>query len=252
MNFSFITFVNNSTTYLELLKVLLDSIQHFSTAPIIIYFISVPDDVISNLLSPYTSTIDITTRKINIEDLNFYSIYYYKPYVIIDAIEKGLENGFYIDTDTIITPYCDENVKKSLTKNFPDDSIPLSPIHRYDIDVPNYYMDNVEVKERTQHYIDASCLLFKKSNLEFLRMWFSFCLKSKYVFWDETCLNCTYWKYKCQLHYLPIINPYFDQFYTRKNSNLKHVYIFHGCKDAYQQKKLLLDLIKKRDLLLIP
>lgn len=241
MNFSYITFVNNSKIYLDLLKVLLESIKQFSTKSIIIYFLSVPDDIIADVISPYES--QVVVRKINVEDLNFYSIYYYKPFVIIDAIEKGLENGFYVDTDNIITKHCDKNVLHSLQKHFTDEAIPISPIHPDDVDVPGYYMNNLGVKERTQHYIHASCLLFKKSNLEFLKLWFSYCLKSKYVFWDETCLNCTYWKYNCKLHYLPVIDPYFDQFYT-KSLNLKQIYLFHGCKDASQQKKLLEDLSK--------
>lgn len=245
MSFSYITFVNNSKTYLDLLRVLLESIKQFSKHSIIIYFLSVPDEIISDVITPYEN--QVIVRKINIEDLNFFSIYYYKPFVIIDAIEKGLENGFYIDTDNIITKHCDERVLVSLRRHFSNDAIPISPIHPDDVDVPKYYMDNLGVKERTQHYVHASCLLFKKSNLEFLKLWFSYCLKSKYVFWDETCLNCTYWKYNCQLHYLPVIDPYFDQFYTKPNLNLKQVYLFHGCKDATEQKKLLENLIRKEN-----
>ena len=68
------------------------------------------------------------------------------------------------------------------------------------------------------------------------------CLKSRFAFWDETCLNCTYWKYGCALHYLPIIDPYFEQFYDENRISDNQVFIYHGCKDHLVQRKLLQDL----------
>ena len=242
MNFAYMTFVNNNIIYLDLLKVLLESIKEFSKYPIIIYFLSVPDETIQDIISPYAKD-KVIVRKLIESDLNFDSIYYYKPYAIIDAIEQGLENGFYIDVDNIITRACDDGVLSHLKTL--GDLIPISPIHPDEVGVPKEYMDNLGVEKRTQHYIHASCLLFKHTNIRFLKLWFIYCLKSRYVFWDETCLNCTYWKYNCESHYLPIIDPYFDQFYTNDSLKIDSIYLFHGCKEAVIQKKLLNDLIKK-------
>jgi len=237
-NFSYITFVNNNKIYLDLLDVLLESIQIFSKYSIIVYFLSVPNDIIKNFINKYNDK--IIPRRID-EDLGLVSIYYYKPYIIIDAIQNDLlESGFYIDVDNIITKYCDDvvSVLDKLNK------IPISPIHPDNVDIPKYYMENLGINTtRTQHYIHASCLLFKKSNIEFLREWYNNCLKSRYAFWDETCLNCTYWKYNCVEHYLPIIDPYFEQFYTTNGKeSMNQVYLYHGCKDSNKQRKLLVDL----------
>lgn len=237
MDFKYITFVNNNQTYLDLLKVLLESIRKFSRYHIIVYFLSVPDDVIWSVVSPYEDIVIV--RKLSQETLNLTSIYYYKPYAIIDSIAKGLTHGFYIDTDNIITPQCDQGVLSSLQTL--SDVTPISPIHPDDVRVPYYYMENLGVERKTQHYVHASCLLYKSSHLPFLQTWYNYCLKSKYCFWDETCLNCVYWKYNCQNHHLPIIDPYFDQFYSSKDKN-KGCWLFHGCKNPQEQRKLLVDI----------
>ena len=235
-NFYYVTFVNNNKIYLDLLEVLIESIKIFSKYSIIVYFVSVPNDIVSKFSREYGNK--IVCRQI--EDFGLISIYYYKPYIILDAIKNGLENGFYIDVDNVITKYCDDIV--SVLDKLTD--IPISPIHPDDVDIPKYYMQNLGLNtDRTQHYVHASCLLFKKSNLEFLKEWYNNCLKSRFAFWDETCLNCTYWKYNCKEHYLPIIDPYFDQFYS-KSDNFNQIYTYHGCKDLSKQKKLLFDLIQ--------
>jgi hypothetical protein len=235
-NFYYITFVNNNKIYLDLLEVLIESIQIFSKYSLIVYFVSVPNEIVSTFSKKYGDK--IICRQI--DDLHLLSIYYYKPYIILDAIKNGLKNGFYIDTDNVITKYCDDVV--SILDKIKD--IPISPIHPDDVDIPQYYMMNLGLNtRRTQHYVHASCLLFKKSNIDFLKEWYNNCLKSRFAFWDETCLNCTYWKYNCVDHYLPIIDPYFEQFYT-KSGDSNQIYVYHGCKDVNKQRKLLVDLVK--------
>jgi hypothetical protein len=231
--FSYITFVNDHPIYLELLQVLIDSMKEFSKYSLIVYFVSVPDEKIEKIVKLNGDR--IIPRKVNDQSLS--SIYYYKPYVILHALKNGLQSGFYLDVDNVITKNCDDIVSE-LSKI---DKFPISPIHPDNVDIPKYYMQNLGVNtERTQHYVHASCLLFKKSNYEFLKDWFANCLKSRFAFWDETCLNCTYWKNNCTSHYLPIIDPYFEQFYEGNISN--QIYIYHGCKDVVKQKKLLQDL----------
>ena len=232
-NFSYVTFVNENEQYLELLEILIDSIKEFSKYSLIVYFVSVPNEKIEKIVEYGNGR--VIARKI--DDLGLLSIYYYKPYAILDSIKNGLENGFYLDCDCVLTKNCDD-ITLELSKL---DEVPISPIHPDDVEIPKYYMQNLGLNTgRTQHYVHASCLLFKSSNHRFLNDWYENCLKSRFAFWDETCLNCTYWKYNCRSHYLPIIDPYFEQFYEGNVSN--YTLIYHGCKDPVKQRKLLNDL----------
>ena len=42
-----------------------------------------------------------------LNNINLPNIHYYKPYIIKDSIENGLLHGYYIESDDIITPFCD-------------------------------------------------------------------------------------------------------------------------------------------------
>ena len=52
-NFYYITFVNNNKIYLDLLEVLIESIQIFSKYSLIVYFVSVPNEIVSTFSKKY-------------------------------------------------------------------------------------------------------------------------------------------------------------------------------------------------------
>ena len=120
-----------------------------------------------------------------------------KPYVIVDAIEQGLKSGYYIESDDLLTPCGDSIV--SFTKNLVD--YPISPIHPDDVSISEAFMQNIQVTQKTQHYIHGH-VLFTASNLPFMREWLANCMRSVGEHWDESVLNCMYWKYGLTNHYL--------------------------------------------------
>lgn len=234
MDFAYVTFVNNNQNYIDLMKETIRSVEKFSKYKIIVYCIDIPDD---NIFSNHEKVIVKHIRNVNLP-----IIYYYKPYIIIDAIESGLvKHGYYIESDDVITPFCDliYNIAQKL------DILPISPVHPDDVIIPydNFRVSNVN---KTQHYIHAH-VLFKYTNLKFLKEWMELCMI--YLFYrnaDETALNLMYWKYNCKYHYLDIIDPWYECFYTDEKYK-KIAYTFHGCKYPHIQKKLLDDMIQYYD-----
>ena len=232
MNFAYVTFVNNNITYINLMKSTIKSVEFFSKYPIIVYCIDIPSD--SN---PFKSTDKCIIKNISIPDICNKSIYYVKPYVIIDSIKNGLECGYYIESDDLLTPICDKIFESALNI----DKYPISPIHPDDCPISSNFMANLNVFQRTQHYIHAH-VLFKKSNLSFLEEWLKGCLISSGESWDESVLNCMYWKYGLKNHYLEIIDPYYSCFYTNPNI-INTVITIHGCKNPQEHNNILNKMI---------
>jgi hypothetical protein len=231
-DFAYVTFVNNNSQYLNLLNSTVESIKQFSTYKLLIYFIDCPQSI-----SKEFENEKIIVKHIN--NTNLSNVYYYKPYVIIDSIKSGLKSGYYIECDDVITPHTDSlyDIAQSLT------NLPISPIHT---DFPDIPLDNFEicnVKTPSQHYIHGH-VCFKNTNIDFLEEWLQLCLKyNNFRNADETALNMIYWKYNCINHYLPIIDPWYENFYL-DNQYKNTAFTFHGCKDPKIQKQLLEDMIK--------
>jgi len=234
-----------SVNQIKQLRILFDSIKTFSTYKLIVYFISIDDN--DSRLTYFKNNERVITKHLN-NKLFLPSTY--KPYVIIDAIKKNnIYSGLFINVSNIITKYCDDIF--SITENIKE--FPLSPLHESDIkSIPKYYMQNIGMStEITQHYVKSSCILFKFSNLSFIKEWYINCLKSTFMSWDEICLNYTYWKHNCVDNYLPNINPNYESFYKNKD-NTNEIYLYDSFTDYEIQKKLLTDLkdyYKKNDIL---
>lgn len=229
-DFYYITFVNYNHQYLNLLKSTVESVKQFSKYQLIIYFVDCPD-YISN---------EFKHEKIiirHIDNIKLPSIYYYKPYVIIDAIKNGVQIGYYIESDDVLTPNADGlyKIAQNLT------NLPISPIHPDFPQIPYSDFEICNVIGPSQHYVHGH-VLFKNTNIQFLEEWMHYCLKyNSFRNADETVLNMIYWKYGCQNHYLPIIDPWFEEFYTNESSR-KSSCSFHGCKDPSVQLKLFEDM----------
>jgi len=234
-SFAYVSFVNNNDTYINLLKSTVKSVEAFSKYPIIVYCVDIPPEN-----NPFTESNKCIVRNVSIASIQHKHIFYMKPYVIIDAIEKGLKSGFYLDADTLLTPHGDSIV--SAVNSL--DIYPISPKHsERDVIVPQSYMEHLKVYEKTQHYIHAANLLFKYTNLTFLKEWLENCLISEGEDGDETVLNCMYWKHGLKNHYLDVINPSYQNFYG-DFSIIDRVITLHGCKNPEEQSYILHRMIE--------
>ena len=94
---------------------------------------------------------------------------------------------------------------------------------------------------KTQNCIHGH-VLFNEKCENFIIEWLENCTKyNSYINSDETVLNLMYWKYNCKNHYLPIIDPWYENFYNDESI----VCTYHGCKDPNIQQKLLTDIINR-------
>ena len=231
IEFAYLTFVNNNIQYIELLKSTVKSVKVFSKHKLIIYFVNTPQKI-----SQQFEDEQIIIRHI---DINLPNIYYYKPYVIIDAIKNGLLHGYYIESEDLLTPHADDYLYEQSLLLY---KFPISPIHPDDPQIPVIDMLTVNSLKKTQHYVHAH-VLFSETCLTFIEEWLDNCLKyDNYRNADETVLNLMYWKYNCVKHYLDVIDPWYENFYTDiKTRDLACT--FHGCKDPVVQMKLFEDMV---------
>lgn len=231
--FAYITFVNNHPTYLTLMQILIQSVVEFSKYKLFIYLVGVSNEIALSIFGDYYKYQKQINFKHVSNNLKFSSIYYYKPYIIIDALKTIIKSGYYIEADDILTPFCDRIVYEVDKLN----EIPISPIHPDDVFIPRDQIDFMgKWITKTQHYVHGH-VLFKDTNLHFIEEWFQACFKGTYRNADETALNILYWAYNCKNHYLPMIDPYFEEFYT-KPENRENVYTYHGGKNEVEQQKL--------------
>lgn len=246
--FAYVSFVNFHQNYIDLMKSTILSVLHFSKHPFIIYCVNFPHSFISKNTNEIFGTNNnnrIILRFITNHSIT--NIYYYKPYVIADALKQGLEAGYYIESDDILTPFADDFLISKLSLI---SYIPLSPIHPDDVDIPPQDMSIASCEKKTQHYIHGH-VLFTHYCLPFILQWLSICLSSSphhsFRNADETVLNIMYWKYNCENHFLPIIDPWYENFYTtsilssQKNTPMI-ICSFHGCKNPETQHQLFLDM----------
>jgi hypothetical protein len=226
--FAYITYINENEQYINLLNILIKSVKLFTKYKLIVYLVNFKDK---------TKFKDEEQIYFKYYNNNLPSIYFYKPFIIYDSLINGLVNGFYIDSDCIITKNCDKIFNKiDLIQN-----IPLSPIHPDDVVINEIYL-NLFNCNKTQNYVHASCVLFTKNCKDFIQKWKENCFYIHSLFWDETALNCTLWSYNCEKHYLNIIDPWYEYFYN--GGNMNDIFILHGCKDSNIQNKLLDEISK--------
>jgi len=226
ISFAFVTFVNGTFPYPQIMEVCLMSHRLFSKVPLILYThgvdISEFTECGPNVIHvPIDSAVELP------------NVFYYKPYVIRDAIQKGLKSGFYIEADDILTPAADsvQDYCSRIT------TMPLSPIHLSPVTVSDEYMRNLGVSEQTQHYVHGH-VLFTASTLPFIEEWFEACMKSTGEYWDEAALNCILWKHGAKDHFMPTIDPWYVDY------PVEGALLYDGCKNVRHGVQLV-DIIHK-------
>ena len=237
MNFAYVSFVNNNDLYIDLMKTTIKSVLIFSRHSLILYCV----DFDGKTVFPENDRLILR----NLMNIKLPSIYYFKPFIILDSLLNGLKHGYYIESDDVMTPFCDNVflVAQQLRE------LPISPLHPETHITPFDDMIFLKIKEKTQDYIHGH-VVFKDTNLRFKDEWLHECLKDfTYTNADESVLNCMYWRYGCKNYYIgneQVSNdPYFTQFYTRPEIRMiDYVFSFHGCKNPVEQDKLLDDMIE--------
>lgn len=219
MEFAYVTFVNNNWRYIELMKSTIKSVEAFSIYPIIVYCVDIP-----STQTYFTPSDKCILRFISWPEV-IKNVYYFKPYVIADAIEKGLKGGYYIESDDLLTPTADKIALKVKELN----EYPISPIHPNDSSISARFMHRLGVSRKTQRYIHGH-VLFRDTTLPFIREWLNGCYISSGECWDESVLNCMYWKYNLTNHYLDIIDPWYEIVYSNINA-IRDAVTVHGCKN---------------------
>ena len=232
MQFAYVSFVNYNQNYIELMKTTILSVIHFSKHPFIVYCVNFPTTT-ANFCSDERLILRFIT------DDTVTNIYYYKPFVIADALKQGLLSGYYIESDDVLTPFADDYLLSKLSLI---SYIPLSPIHPDDVTIPHEDMIVASCTQKTQHYIHGH-VLFTDNCLPFIIQWLQICMTASHHSFrnaDETVLNIMYWKYNCVNHYLPIIDPWYQNFYLVSYNPF--ICTYHGCKNPQEQYQLFLDM----------
>lgn len=242
MKKGFITYVNDSH-YLELCKILVESVLKFSQYPIQVFCINF--DYNFNNDKVFSTRIDISGN-------DHISIWNAKPKM---AMSSMFDYGLMIDSDVIIT----KDLDKIFDEHNPEDlTYPICPIHQHEVFAEKYFMDLFGLKERTQRWVHADAFLYSHKTNDFLNEWYKtnlYLQKNNTVpnVGDESVLNLLLWKHNQKNWYAEIFEPYYDLFYDCSRENLiKHGYepdwnirhyMYHGCKNPTEAKEILEKII---------
>ncbi len=234
----FVTFATKN--YFPLLRVLLDSIQAFSTRKIVAFGIN--DDI------PY-STIDypfLIKKRLDV-DLNKEHIFCQKPRIIRDC---NIKYGIYVEADDILNQGVDSLFDLCKTV----DAFPLCPIHPQDPNNQQAIMRLFHVSKKSMPYVHGH-VLFSYHCLPFIDEWYKACQRFATISpcYDETILNVLLWKYRVT-RYTDVYDPYYGclSAYLENRVPTEHgykqfhnirYYMLHGCKDPNAAAELLKFLI---------
>lgn len=228
----FVSFSTNDN-YLKLSEIMIESVSKFSKYPIILYCIDFDEPYFKHKFS------NVFYKKIDKQNRN---IFLFKSLVIKDAIENmNVKNGIYIESDDIVTPTID-----NLFDECNNISIyPLSPIHPGEPNNQDNIMELLQVTNKSMHYVHAH-IVFTNLTIDFINEWYNYCCKYINVArnYDETILNVMYWKHNVTKCIDYIYDPYYTTVYN-DNFDKNKVFMFHGCKNILEAKKVLNEIEKK-------
>lgn len=242
---AFITYATDN--YFPLVEALLDSIEVFSTRPIVVFGINA-DVPFSTEKYPF-----MIKKRIDIESSTRESVFFTKPRVIL---ESGVQRGIYVDADIILNKGFDvlfEHCKKEV-------DYPLCPTFPWEVNNQQPVMEVLGIKEKSMQYVHAPLIIFSDKCIPFVEEW-------RQTNWeyghlatchDETILNVLLWKYGVN-DFINLCDPYYALAYDYLDGGTHQHHIhgygnwigridfltFHGCKNGGEAKYILNRLIEK-------
>lgn len=227
--FSYVCFTKDDF-YVDLLNILMESIELYSEYDLYVYLIDFNKDSLKKIKHIDNSKFKIINYQ---ENKNCISMFNYKAHILTDFIINGYSDyGCYLDIDCVITPHCDDIFNNI---DLVSGNVPISSIHPDDINEENIIMKNLlkfyNVK-KSCHFVHNDLILFSKNSLKFMYEWSLMCVESNSItIWDEYLYNVLLWKYKVNdQHYLEIHDCYYELFNTCPKTRYS-TFIYHGCKD---------------------
>lgn len=215
---AFVLFATNNN-YCSLAEVLIRSAYYFSQRYVILFCVDFDKpkyaDKYPNLICS------------KIEWGGKHNIFYLKPKIIYDAMEKyGIEKGIYVEADDILTP----NIDRLFNECNKIEKYPLCPIHSNEPNNQQKVMKILNVKNKSMHYVHGH-IVFSIKCKNFIKEWYDTCIKLGNIKanWDETILNVLLWKYKVKTLIPYIYDLHYSHFFKRKIKS--NTYMYHGCKD---------------------
>lgn len=305
---AFITFTNEY--YLPITEKLVKSILLNSNYPILVYSINCD----ANFCYPnmYSKRIDLdevktpffikdkeyVTRKygdynvivnqpkdtLGVVDRNNVHTYFTlsrKPFIILDAINNGLEEGIFLDADVIAK----ENIDSAFNYLKDADEYPLigRGLFEYMIlngkgyivgdELERPLMNLLGVNDRTMHYVATNFIVFSLKTKKFIEDWVKISNNEEVIkdnvkyapYHDETIANVLLWKYGATKH-LPVShfnlinsdkaiefyhtdkrNTFMDSEWQYIPDNIDDIKIFHGCKSLTEIDKTIEIIEKNKD-----
>lgn len=303
---AYVTFTNEY--YLPITERLVKSLQNNSSYPIIVYSVncdvnfSYPNMFIKRIDEPMvqkplfsfqdkTQThrqgeiveVELPSDSMGIVDrnnINTYITLSRKPFIILDAINNGLEEGIFLDADGIAK----ENIDTGFEYLTQCENYPLIGKGLYEYMMLNGLgdpatgptleqplMDLLGVKERTMYYVSTNFIVFNRNMKHFIEEWASVANNEHVLnenlryapYHDETLVNVLLWKYNAtkqlpRVHYNLTDAQRAEEFYTTTKrgtytdsdwhyipEDINDIKFFHGCKSLTEIDKTI-ELIQSR------
>ena len=210
-----------SKDYLPIVEYAIKTLSLFSDKKIILYTINCDANFsYPNLIKRRLDYKGVTEPKkvnddndggsfyVDRQDTSVYNFLTLKPKVILDALNKGLESGVYIDSDSL----CNDNVDDLFLYNSKIKNYPLLTEGIFEIIgwggkyyIENSLMDKLGIdKDNRSWYRQTGYIVFNKECLDFIKEWDSLCENKSIIddwknlapYHEETIINVLLWKYK--------------------------------------------------------
>lgn len=229
-----------TANYFPCLKVLLDSVNAFSTRPIVAFGVNAD---IPFSTDEYPCLIK---KRIDV-DLTKVSAYHWKPLVLL---KSGVRYGIYIDTDLILNAGVDDLFELCREAQ----QYPICPIHPGQPDDQADLMQALGVEKKSMPYVHNDQILFSESCRPFIEEWLMTGIKYQHlaIRHDEKVLNVLLWKHGAT-RYTELSDPFYGYVPAyiagitpeeyRGMAPIKY-HMFHGCKDPATASKILTMLVK--------
>jgi hypothetical protein len=226
--------INDNKQYIDLLNIAVDSILFFSNKNIEIFSVN---------FNYVAKGERIKVIRIDSAD-DFESMCFLKFKILM---ESSFENAIYLDSDIIATSKIDDLFlfEDKITH------YPLLPLHCGEpgTDMQGF-LNYMNCKNRTQHYVHADIYVSNKKCYDFLKECYDMSIKIKKdnilcFAGDEGLINAVLWKHGVTNEFLPRIDDGWKAFEKKlkihdwpENIADSLFYVCHGCKDYIRAKDI--------------